>query len=78
MLTIYIVVLQSERILELSSFELPMENDWENLTDPILLSVFSYLNYHELNNASKSCKVTIYYLKVLLNLFELICIFVRL
>lgn len=48
--------MKSERILELSSFELPMENDWENLTDPILLSVFSYLSFHELNNASKSCK----------------------
>lgn len=33
-----------------------MESDWGNLTDPILLSVFSYLNFHELSNASKTCK----------------------
>lgn len=69
--------MKSERILELSSFELPMENDWENLTDPILLSVFSYLSFHELNNASKSCKVTIYS-KSSLDLFKSICILVRL
>ncbi|XP_048751978.2 F-box/WD repeat-containing protein 5-like [Ostrea edulis] len=33
-----------------------METDWENLTDPILLAVFSFLDKHELNSICRTCK----------------------
>ncbi|XP_061198104.1 F-box/WD repeat-containing protein 5-like [Saccostrea echinata] len=33
-----------------------MEDPWKDLTDPILLTFFSFLNVQELNNAARTCK----------------------
>ncbi|XP_062598454.1 F-box/WD repeat-containing protein 5-like [Saccostrea cucullata] len=33
-----------------------MDDPWKDLTDPILLTLFSYLNVQELNNAARTCK----------------------
>ncbi|XP_062606186.1 F-box/WD repeat-containing protein 5-like [Saccostrea cucullata] len=31
-------------------------NDWQHLTDPVLLHIFSYLDKHELNSVCRTCK----------------------